>query len=182
MASVLSHPAAILGLSPWFRSRGVRRRAALFGVFCAVLPDVDAVGFWLGVPYGSAWGHRGLTHSILAAAVVAAACAAGAFRAERSRIAILFFLFLCGASHGFFDAMTDGGLGVAFLAPFDRGRFFLPWRPVRVSPIGLHGFFGPRGLAILESELLWIWLPCVALGAAGVVWRRTRMAGGDRWK
>ena len=39
---------------------------------CAALPDVDALGYRLGVPYYSLWGHRGLTHSLLAAAVVAA--------------------------------------------------------------------------------------------------------------
>lgn len=182
MATVFSHPAVVLGLSPWFRSLGVWRRVALFGILCAVLPDADAIGFWLGVPYASVWGHRGLTHSILSAALVAAVITAGAFGAERSRIAIFSFLFLCGVSHGLFDAMTDGGLGVAFFAPFDRGRYFFPSRPIRVSPIGVHGFFGRRGLSILESELVWIWLPCLALGAAGIVWRRRRIVGQTRWK
>ena len=48
--------------------------------------------------------------------------------------------------------MTDGGRGVALLAPFDATRYFLPWRPIRVSPIGVHGIFGPRGLAILGAR------------------------------
>ena len=39
---------------------------------CAALPDADSIGYRLGVPYDSLWGHRGLTHSLLAAAVVAA--------------------------------------------------------------------------------------------------------------
>ncbi|WP_210516124.1 metal-dependent hydrolase [Hymenobacter terricola] len=39
---------------------------------CAALPDLDAIGYRLGVPYDGLWGHRGLTHSLLAAAVVAA--------------------------------------------------------------------------------------------------------------
>ena len=38
---------------------------------CAALPDVDSVGYRLGVPYASLWGHRGLTHSLLAAIVIA---------------------------------------------------------------------------------------------------------------
>jgi inner membrane protein len=77
------------------------------------------------------------------------------------------YFFLAAASHGLLDAMTDGGLGVAFFSPFDNRRYFLPWRPILVSPIGFERFFTIRGLVVFESELLWIWLP-VALLMAGV--------------
>jgi len=167
VASVLSHPAVLLGVAPWFRSVLRSRRFWLLGALCSVLPDVDVLGFWLGIPYGAPLGHRGLTHSIaFAAALAGAATLLGSPRGP-ARPAVFAFLFLCAASHGLFDAMTDGGLGVAFFAPFVNTRFFLPWRPIRVSPIGVGGFFGPRGLAILRTEILWIWLPLLALGAAG---------------
>jgi DMSO/TMAO reductase YedYZ heme-binding membrane subunit len=71
------------------------------------------------------------------------------------------------ASHGLLDALTDGGLGVAFFAPFDSGRYFFPWRPIEVSPIGA-GFFSARGLAVLASEFVWVWLPSLLLAA--VAW------------
>lgn len=167
MASALSHPAAALGLLPWFRFARRSGRTWLLAALCSVVPDVDAVGFWLGVPYGAPLGHRGLTHSVAFAAALAGAATVLGFPRGPSRAAVFAFLFLCGVSHGLLDAMTDGGLGVAFFAPFDNSRFFLPWRPIRVSPIGFTGFVGPRGLAILERELLWIWLPFLALGAAG---------------
>ena len=67
--------------------------------------------------------------------------------------------FLVTASHGVLDAMTDGGLGIAFFAPFDNSRYFLPWRPVMVSPIGVAPFFSHYGLDVLISEFVWIWLP-----------------------
>ena len=67
--------------------------------------------------------------------------------------------------------MTDGGRGIALLAPFDWNRYFLPWRPIRVSPIGIGRFLGPRGLAILESELVAMWIPCAAVGALGLLVR-----------
>jgi inner membrane protein len=51
---------------------------------------------------------------------------------------------------------------VAFFAPFDTTRYFFPVRPVLVSPIGL-GFFSRWGLRVIESELLWIWLPLAGL-------------------
>ena len=55
--------------------------------------------------------------------------------------------------------MTDGGLGIAFFSPFNLQRYFLPWRPIHVSPIGVSRFFSARGLRILWSEILWVWLP-----------------------
>ena len=60
--------------------------------------------------------------------------------------------------------MTNGGLGVAFFAPFDTTRYFFPVRPVLVSPIGVSEFFNAYGVQVLVSEAVWIWLPsCAAL-------------------
>ena len=67
--------------------------------------------------------------------------------------------------------MTDGGLGIAFFSPFDPTRYFLPWRPILVSPIGA-GFFSQRGAAVLWSELLWVWPAALALGVALYALRR----------
>jgi inner membrane protein len=55
--------------------------------------------------------------------------------------------------------MTNGGLGVAFFSPWDNARYFLPWRPIQVSPIGVDAFFGERGLKVVISELIWIGIP-----------------------
>ena len=172
MASAFSHPAVVAALAPVFGD--LPRRALWWGAVCSVLPDVDAVGFWLGVPYGHPLGHRGLTHSIPFAAAVAGSFVAFAFPPGSHRASIFVFLFLCAASHGVFDAMTDGGLGVAFFAPFTNERYFLSWRPIRVSPIGVSSFFSARGLAVLTSELVWIWAPCFALGALAWVLRHAR--------
>jgi inner membrane protein len=51
------------------------------------------------------------------------------------------------------DAMTNGGLGVAFFAPFDTTRYFFPWRPITVSPIGVGSFFTHRGALVVLSEI-----------------------------
>jgi len=61
------------------------------------------------------------------------------------RFPMCMYFFLATASHGLLDAMTDGGLGVAFFVPFDKHRYFLPWTPIRVSPIGVGRFFTDRG-------------------------------------
>lgn len=172
MASVISHPAAALGLAPAFAAP---RAAIAAGALLSILPDADSVGFWLGVPYGSPFGHRGLTHSLAFAAVLAALASVLLLRTARLRIGApphFLFLFACAASHGLFDGMTDGGLGVAYFAPFLNERYFLPWRPIPVSPISVTRFFDARGLHVIAGEIVWIWLPCAALAAAGWLARR----------
>lgn len=72
-------------------------------------------------------------------------------------------LFFVTDTHGLLDAMTDGGLGIAFFSPFNLQRYFLPWRPIHVSPIGVGRFFSARGLRILWSEIVWVWLPILAI-------------------
>ncbi len=72
--------------------------------------------------------------------------------------------------------MTAGGLGVPFFSPFTNARYFFPWCPIRVSPIGLSRFFTERGLEVLQSELLWIWLPSALLAAFAWWWLRRRAA------
>jgi len=93
-----------------------------------MVPDVDVIGFRFGVHYGDFWGHRGFTHSLLFAFVLTSIVAiAAVFRQDVpvvSRWPLTVYLFIASASHGVLDAMTDGGLGVAFFSPFDNRRYF----------------------------------------------------------
>src|SRR5690606_14734480 len=107
---------------------------ALAGAALAVLPDFDVIGFRFGLGYASDWGHRGVTHSLLFAFIVSGLVALVWARA-RSPGALL-FLFGCMASHILLDLLTDGGQGVMLFWPLDETRWFLPWQPIRVSPIG----------------------------------------------
>jgi len=143
-----------------------------------MIPDVDVVGFRFGIHYGDFLGHRGFTHSLAFAVLLSAGTVILAFPhgvPGLSRLALFVYLFLTTASHGFLDAMTDGGLGVAFFAPFDDTRYFFHWTPIHVSPIGFSRFFSARGLAVVRSELLWVWLPTALLII--VVWFIRRGAG-----
>jgi len=144
--------------------------AALVG--CSMAPDLDVIAFWLGIPYHHPLGHRGLFHSPFFALLLSLAVTWFGFREIRRFSAhwwrVLLLLFLVCASHGLLDALTNGGLGIALLAPFDNSRFFFPWTPLEVSPIGLRGFLSERGLQTLYSEFLWLWLP---LGVGWLVFR-----------
>ncbi len=135
-------------------------------ILLACLPDADVAAFALGIPYASPWGHRGFSHSLAFAALAAIVTALGV---RRNSELTAFPARVCGcwilaaASHGLLDALTDGGLGVAFFAPLDNDRYFLPVRPLRVSPIGLRAFFSQWGLTVLLSEFLWVWIPGTAM-------------------
>lgn len=180
MASAFSHAVAALSIGTCFYRQQTPKRVWVAGVLCSVVPDLDVIGFRFGIHYGDFWGHRGFTHSLLFAALLSGAVAAILSRREKlgiGRFAMFAYLFLATASHGVLDAMTNGGLGVAFFSPFDNSRYFLPWRPVRVSPIGVTRFFTPRGFAILQSELLWIWVPAILF--ASVVWLLRRKNEAD---
>jgi inner membrane protein len=133
------------------------------GVILAMLPDADVIGFKFGIEYADQFGHRGASHALLVAAVVAA-CITAVLRPHRWRTAFG-FLFFSMASHGVLDAFTNGGLGPALLWPIDTTRYFAPVAPIRVSPIGM-GFFSGRGVQVLLSEAFWVWLPALIVAAA----------------
>ncbi len=172
MPSAFTHAFAALALGQMFTAAGMSWRFWLLSALCAVLPDADVIGFAFGVRYSDMLGHRGLTHSLLFALVIAllvVRCAfAEAWRDGRARRALVSYFFLVTASHGVLDALTNGGLGVAFFAPFDHERYFFPWRPIEVSPIGVGSFFGARGLAVITNEVAWVWLPASLL--VSLVW------------
>ena len=179
MASIFSHAVAALSIGTCFYAPDVPKRIWVAGALCSVVPDLDVIGFRFGIRYGDFWGHRGFTHSLAFAAILAVAGLVVVYRQPEtslSRFSVWLYLFLATASHGLLDAMTDGGLGVAFFSPYDNRRYFLPWTPIRVSPIGIGRFFGPRGLAVLQSELLWIWIPAVLFAASVWAVRRNSWA------
>jgi inner membrane protein len=158
MTHALLPIAAGLALGP---SR-IPRSVWVAGAMLAMLPDADVVGFKLGIDYADVLGHRGASHSLFVAAIVGAWVTA-LLRPERWWLAFL-FLFASMASHGLLDALTNGGLGPALFWPMDDARHFAPVRPILVSPIGA-GFFSARGVNVLLSEFLWLWLPTISLAA-----------------
>ncbi len=123
----------------------------------ALLPDADVIAFALRIPYRAEWGHRGASHSLVLAALVALAVAVVTRLARRPALKAGLLAFAAVGSHGLLDAMTTGGLGAALLWPFTHARYFLPLRPIPVAPIGA-GMLSARGLYVVMVELL-LFLP-----------------------
>ena len=175
MATIISHAVAAAGIAALFPARSLPPRVLIAGAILAMLPDADVLSFRLGIAYGDVLGHRGLTHSLaFAAALAAIATFALVPRASATMNRGLLWLYLClaTASHGVLDALTNGGHGVAFFAPFDNSRYFFPFSPIEVSPIGISRFFSARGAEVLANEMLWIWLPATLAMLGAWTFRR----------
>src|SRR5262249_24364784 len=117
-------------------------------------------------------GHRGLTHSIDFAAALGALLTYTLFRRHPTLWVVFLFLFVSTLSHPLLDMLTNGGRGVALMAPFSSARYFFPWRQIEVSPISVSRFFSERGVEIMRSELQWVWLPAAGVFILGMMVRR----------
>ena len=136
---------------------------------CPVIPDADVVAFVFRISYGSMLGHRGISHSFVFALLVGCIATALCYRSiDVPKWKLIAYFTAVTFSHALLDMLTNGGLGVALLAPFSDHRFFFPWRPIQVSPIGV-GFFSERGLAVIASEIIWIWIPSVAIAGIALI-------------
>jgi inner membrane protein len=165
-----------LSLGAWFAAPGQSRVVLALGAACAVLPDLDVTGLLVGIGLDDPLGHRGFSHSLAFAALVATAAAWVVTRWRRPPTLgagrVWLCLFLATASHGVLDAMTNGGRGVAFFSPLLDRRYHFGFRPIEVSPIGVREFFSERGLTIMANELVWIWLPALVCLAVALWFRR----------
>lgn len=174
MPTIFSHAvfASALGKASQWNELGAR--FWIFTALCVALPDFDVIAFQFGISYTSMLGHRGITHSILFAIVTGVSVSLLFF--ARSAVPwwkLTIYFTLVSLSHPILDMLTDGGLGVALFAPFSNERFFFPWRPIEVSPIGA-GFFSGRGIEVMLSEVVWIWLPSALIIAVSWLARRKR--------
>lgn len=172
MASAFSHIVIPAVCYASFRSAAVNYKLFILAALLSILPDIDVIAFRFGIPYESQWGHRGFTHSFVFAFAIAALCTVFYRQLNSRPWTVLGMCFLACASHGVLDALTNGGLGIAFFWPFDVERYFLPYRPLVVPPIGVGSFFSEWGLRVLAFELIWIFVPGLILGTIGVVLRR----------
>ena len=162
MASLFAHGFVASAFGKNFSKAVYPKKLWLLGIFCAILPDADVLGFKFGIAYEDFWGHRGFSHSLVFAWILATVltftCYTNKFFSKTGAALVLYFM-ICTASHGILDAMTTGGLGIAFFSPFDNTRYFLPYRPILVSPIGASNFFSIWGIKVLLSELIWVAIP-----------------------
>lgn len=144
-----------------------------------MLLDLDVLAFSFGIPYGSPFGHRGFTHSFFFAAVLALfVVATSTLYGSTAGVRLWAYLFTATASHELIDACTNGGRGIGLLIPFTMRRYFFPWHPIQVCPIGVAWFFTHDAWCVLKNELLWVWLPAAAVFFLALAFRMAFHSGG----
>jgi inner membrane protein len=173
MPSIFSHAVFATSLGKLYASGQMPLRFWFLTIICSILPDADVVGLLFDIRYAALWGHRGITHSLVFAFLTGCLVALVFFRSVpvNRKLGLMAYFTLVTASHPLLDALTNGGLGVAIFAPFDTTRYFLPWRPIEVSPIGA-GFFSWRGLYVFINEIKWIWIPSMIIFLVGIWYGR----------
>ena len=156
MASPWAHALAGAAVGSLYPAVPQRRRVIALAAICAVLPDLDLIGWPLGISPYALLGHRGLMHSIPFAVVLGiGATALLPAVSRRDRFLAGALLALATATHSVLDALTAyAPTGPAFWAPFTNDRYRFQWQPLTGSG-GLHTDFG--------RELVYICLPSLAL-------------------
>ncbi len=164
MPTIFTHavvPIAIrLGAGP----QVIPPRLMALGILATILPDCDVIAFKLGIAYAHEFGHRGASHSLLFALILGLFASGIAPWLNAKRLTTFLFVGFCAASHGLLDMFTNGGLGIGIFWPFSEHRYFFPWQMIEVSPIGVRHVLSERGLAVIRSELFWVWLPALLAG------------------
>lgn len=167
MASAFTHALAAVTFGKIYSGKAQAAKFWALGIVCSILPDADVLAFKFGIPYEHMFGHRGITHSVFFALLLALLVVFIFYRNQVYTRSIKFklwlYFFACTVSHGILDAMTTGGRGIAFWAPFSEERIFLPWRMIKVSPIQVADFFGEWGIRVIKSEFYWVGIPCLTI-------------------
>lgn len=174
MPSIITHAAVPVLIGAALGRRLVSYRLLVAGAIAAMLPDLDVLSFKLGIAYGDVWGHRGALHSLLFAMVIVSLAALAHRMLASSAWKSFTFIGLAALSHPLLDMCTNGGLGVALFWPWNNHRWFAPFRPIEVSPIGAARFLSAHGWQVFQSELLWVWLPAGAMVTLIAIVRRMR--------
>ncbi len=179
MATIITHPIPALVVNQFTKDIPSKRSLLMYSILLTILPDADVIGFGLGIQYEDMLGHRGFSHSIVFALLVSFLIAK--FRLKYTGKYLyqgVIVLFLSTISHGILDGFTNGGLGVGYFIPFDSTRYFFPFTPIEVSPIGIRNFLSMRGLEVLWSEAKLVWIPSMLIFLSYLVFKKLQKRKG----
>jgi len=167
LPSFFGHAFAGVALGAAFVDEKAPRRTLVLGTLCALAPDLDSFTLFLPLHPGNFLAHRGISHSLLAAVLLAAGMLLLGFKREQRSLRVGVYLLLASISHGLLDACTSGRIGVAFFYPFSVSRWGCYWQPFLDAPLPFWPGLRLPFLGALLGEALWIGVPGLLLvGAA----------------
>lgn len=126
----------------------------------ALAPDFDLASRFLGVPFGSVFSHRGLTHSVFFALAIAGLVALLTRGVLIRRGVAGLCVFAALASHGLLDGMSRLGSGPLLFWPFTTASYAFPWRPIP-GVLTSHHYLTLQAVPTLVVETL-LFLPFMA--------------------
>lgn len=166
MASFIGHSILGYGIGK-LGSVNNSSKTILLCIVCVLIPDIDALGFFMHLRYSSVFGHRGLTHSILFAGLFPLAILFLFYRnnslnkKQKFRLYLLFFI--ATVSHCAVDGLTSGGKGIAYFFPFYNKRIFLPYHPIGGENAGQVKSVSEWLWQIVRYEMLWLGMPSLLM-------------------
>ena len=160
MPTIISHALIPLIGAAALPSLRLPKRLVAAGMAAAILPDADVItGRLFEIPHTHDFGHRGATHTLLFALLLAAAAMVWS-KSLRTRPGVAFlFMAVSTLSHPLADMLTRGGKGIMILWPLEDARFKFLAHPIEASPVGLKAFETGVIWQVLLSEILWLLLP-----------------------
>jgi len=181
LPTIIAHSVVAATAAGGFSSGRESLKFWILSIVCSSLPDADVIGYrWLYIPSYEFFGHRGFFHSPFFAALLSLLIVCIFYRGKgifsKKWWKYFLYFFVLTASHGLLDAFTNGGNGIALLSPITNERYFFPWTPIEVSPLSIKGFLSQRGLTVLLSELVWIWVPCLLIAILIKIKRNGRVS------
>jgi inner membrane protein len=181
MASI-GHLAVGMLLGRVYPAENLRTRvgALAAGGALALLPDADVLGLALGLSDQGFWGHRGYSHTLAFAGLIAGAVFVLLRRRASSPGLAAVLAFVAVGSHGVLDAMTYDSRGIAFFWPLLDERLTLPLRIIPNAPTGLE-YLSWRGVEVTTVELLYFLPVGAAALAPGIKLRRPVPRRWARW-
>ena len=167
MPSIFTHPLVGLAAAKMLPARYRTKRLWILSFLCPFIPDLDGIGFYLGLPLEHFFGHRGVTHSVFFALVLSVVIVAVFFNdrgvfSKRNVLLVTYFAAIT-VSHGILDAITNTTYGVAFFSPIITTRFLFGFTPIESSPLSPAEFFGERGFHVILNEIAWVWMPLIVV-------------------
>ncbi len=147
--------------------------ALLVGVSLA--PDLDVIGLLLGAPNGSAWGHRGASHSLAAVLVIIVLAQRVARRWGLPAGQVTVLAGLVALSHLILDSMNVGSRGVPWFWPLSGTVTGFSWQPIP-AVVEVRDFLTGAGVRVILAELL-LFSPALIYA----VWPRRRNVAVEGW-
>ena len=97
MASIFGHALVSVAIGKSFSKTLTNWKFWVLGISCSIIPDIDVIGFRLDIEYSSFWGHRGFSHSLLFALILAISITFLFYKKEfstKKELLLILFFFL----------------------------------------------------------------------------------------